>query len=173
MDNPNSRSNTVAEFAAVRVRRFEPRDLDAVIELVRTILPEYGITFGQGSSTDEQLRGLPGSYRDAAGEFWVAELDGEVLGCVGMMPLSPAEAGEGVVELRKMYLAKAARGKGCGKRLLETAIAWARAVGMRKVVLDTLKEMTAAIALYTGAGFVRDDAQIRAPRCTRGYRLDL
>lgn len=161
------------EPPAVQVRPFEPRDRDAVVELVEKVLAEYGIRFGVGSSTDEQLRALPGSYRDHGGEFWIAEADGAVIGCVGMMPLPASEAGPGVAELRKMYLSPAARGKGSGKRLLQAAIAWAKAMGLRHIVLDTLNEMSSAIALYTGAGFVRDDAQIRAPRCSRGYRLDL
>jgi hypothetical protein len=33
--------------------------------------------------------------------------------------------------------------------------------------------MTAAIAFYERNGFVRDDAQRRASRCSRGYRLEL
>jgi hypothetical protein len=41
------------------------------------------------------------------------------------------------------------------------------------VVLDTTHSMSAAIAFYERNGFVRDDAQIRGARCSRGYRLDL
>jgi ribosomal protein S18 acetylase RimI-like enzyme len=57
--------------------------------------------------------------------------------------------------------------------LLDRAVAAARDRGARHVVLDTLHTMDAAVRLYERAGFVRDDAQIRGARCSRGYRLDL
>jgi GNAT superfamily N-acetyltransferase len=75
----------------------------------------------------------------------------------------------GVFELRKMYLAPSARGTGLGKRLLAEALAFARERGGRQMVLDTVEAMTTAIAFYEANGFVRDDAQIRGARCSRGY----
>jgi carbonic anhydrase len=72
-----------------------------------------------------------------------------------------------------MYLAPGERGAGLGRQLLRACLDVARARGARSVVLDTIDAMKAAISLYERHGFVRDDAQIRAPRCTRGYRLDL
>jgi hypothetical protein len=41
------------------------------------------------------------------------------------------------------------------------------------MVLDTVEEMAHAIAFYEAHGFVRDDAQIRGARCTRGYSRSL
>jgi putative acetyltransferase len=72
-----------------------------------------------------------------------------------------------------MYLSPAARGRGLGRRLLEGAIAWTRASGGRRMVLDTTHAMKQAIALYEKNGFVRDDTQIRGSRCSRGYARDL
>jgi GNAT superfamily N-acetyltransferase len=68
-----------------------------------------------------------------------------------------------------MYLRGASRGLGIGKRLLDVAVAWVRAQGGTRMVLDTVDQMTQAIAFYEANGFVRDDAQIRGARCTRGY----
>jgi GNAT superfamily N-acetyltransferase len=72
-----------------------------------------------------------------------------------------------------MYLRADARGMGIGKRLLEGAIAWCRARGAKRVVLDTTEQMTGAIALYEANGFVRDDTQVRGARCSRGYARKL
>jgi putative acetyltransferase len=139
------------------------------IALVRATLSEFGLTFGEGSATDVQMQGLPGSYRDVGGEFFVA-LDGEgaLIGTAGVAPVA-----EGVFELRKMYLTPQTRGQGVGQALLEACIAFCRAHGATSVVLDTVHEMRAAITFYERNGFVRDDAQIRGSRCSRGYRRDL
>ena len=42
-------------------------------------------------------------------------------------------------------------------------------LGAGPFVLDTAEQMTRAIAFYESQGFVRDDAQKRGARCTRGY----
>jgi hypothetical protein len=44
-----------------------------------------------------------------------------------------------------------------------------RLAGGTALVLDTIEAMTRAIAFYEANGFVRDDAQVRGARCTRGY----
>jgi GNAT superfamily N-acetyltransferase len=85
-----------------------------------------------------------------------------------VFPVAP-----GSYELRKMYLRGAARGLGLGKRLLDVAIEWTRAQGGKQMVLDTTEKMERAIAFYEANGFVRDDAQRRGARCTRGYSRDL
>jgi putative acetyltransferase len=137
---------------------------------VAEVLAEFGLTFGTGSPTDDQLRGLPGSYRDHSGMFWVAFLDGALVGTAGVFPITEEH---GTFELRKMYLRPTTRGLGIGKRLLQTCIEWTRAHGGTRIGCDTIDAMTRAIAFYEASGFVRDDTQMRAERCTRGYRLDL
>lgn len=153
----------------MQVRPITAAEVPAAIALVRATLPEFGLAFGEGSPTDEQMHGLPGSYRDAGGEFFVAmEDDGALLGTAGVIPVAPL-----VFELRKMYLRPATRGQGVGKRLLTACLDFCRAQHAKSVVLDTLHEMKQAVGFYERNGFVRDDAQIRGSRCSRGYRLDL
>ncbi len=153
---------------AVVVRPVESRDVAAVIALVRAVLAEFGLEFGVGASTDDAVRALPGSFVAHGGAFWIAEHGGAVIGTCGMFPVGP-----NVYELRKMYLAPAARGLGVGRELLATAVAWARARDGKRVVLDTIEAMARAIAFYEAHGFRRDDAEIRGSRCTRGYALEL
>jgi putative acetyltransferase len=133
---------------------------------VTEVLAEFGLTFGSGSATDDQLRGLPASYADHGGAFWVARdaAAEALLGTAGAFPIA-----DGDFELRKMYLASASRGRGVGKQLLDAVVVFARACGGRRLVLDTTEAMTRAIAFYEAHGFVRDDAQIRGARCSRGY----
>ena len=142
--------------------------MPAIVAIVTKTLAEFGITFGVGSPTDEQLTRLPASYDLEGGRFFVATLEGALLGTAGIIPKGAAH-----FELRKMYLAPVARGRGVGLSLLQACASFAREQGARAIVLDTTEQMTAAIRFYEKHGFVRDDAQITASRCSRGYRLEL
>jgi putative acetyltransferase len=150
------------------IRPVEAKDVAAVVELVRTTLAEFGITFGLGAATDDQLLLLPASYTADGGAFFVAVEGDALIGTAGVAPVEP-----GVFELRKMYLRPAARGKGVGQQLFDACLAHVRAQGGRRLVLDTTEQMSAAIAFYERNGFIRDDTQRRASRCSRGYRRDL
>lgn len=152
----------------ISVRAVELQDVKAVVELVRTTLAEFGIQFGVGAETDTQLTQLPQSYTSQGGAFFVA-FDGDAL--IGTAGIAVVE--RGVFELRKMYLRPAARGQGAGQRLFDACLAFANSHGGKRIVLDTTEQMTAAIAFYERNGFVRDDTQRRASRCSRGYRREL
>ena len=152
----------------VQVQEVTAADVPEVTAHVAEVLAEFGLSFGIGTDTDEQLHHLPRSYIDGGGAFWIARVDGVLVGTCGVFPV-----GDGIYELRKMYLRPRSRGLGIGKRLLDLAVDWTRARGGTQLVLDTIEGMTAAIAFYESHGFVRDDAQMRGARCTRGYRRDL
>jgi putative acetyltransferase len=152
-----------------RVRPVGPDDVPEVVRLVTLVLAEFGLRFGEGSRTDEELTRLPRSYVEHGGAFWVAvDAPGEIVGTCGMFPLAAGD-----YELRKMYLLPVARGAGVGGVLLEECIDWARAQGGRRLVLDTTEQMQRAITFYEKHGFVRDDEQIRGSRCSRGYAREL
>jgi putative acetyltransferase len=146
------------------VREVTAADVAAVIELVAATLAEFGLEFGRGAATDAELHQLPDSYVARGGAFWVGCDDAAMLGTCGVFPVAAD-----TFELRKMYLRPAARGRGLGTQLLDVAVAWVKARDGRRIVLDTVEAMTKAIAFYEAHGFVRDDAQIRGSRCTRGY----
>lgn len=151
------------------IRPVRKADVPGVVALVRDTLAEFGLRFGDGSKTDEELMRLPDSYDDHGGGFWVAVDERErVHGTCGVFPVGPGD-----FELRKMYLHPLARGQKLGKRLLETSIAFSAAHGGRRIVLDTTEQMTQAIAFYEANGFVRDDGQVRGSRCSRGYARHL
>jgi putative acetyltransferase len=146
------------------IRLVTAADVPEVVRLVTETLGEFGLEFGKGAATDDDLPLLPGSYSDRGGAFWVADHGGTLLGTAGVFPIAP-----GTFELRKMYLRPASRGLGLGRQLLDTAIAWTRARGATHMVLDTMEKMERAIAFYEAHGFVRDDTQRRGARCSRGY----
>ncbi|HET7043855.1 MAG TPA: GNAT family N-acetyltransferase [Gaiellaceae bacterium] len=84
-----------------------------------------------------------------AGGFVVARAEaGTPLGCGGFRRLE-----EGICEVKRMYVAPDARGRGVGRLLLETIEAEAAAAGYRLARLDTAAPLAAAHALYTAAGW--------------------
>lgn len=143
-------------------------DGEAVRDLVFGVLAEFGLA-GDPDGTDRDLYDIVGHYADRGGRFDVLmSADGAIAGCVGLYPL-----GEGVVELRKMYLRPECRGKGTGRRLLDHAIASARELGFRRVELETNSRLVEAIRMYERYGFQPVEACHVAARCDATYALDL
>lgn len=151
-----------------KLREATNADCQAVRDLVFTVLAEYGLKPDPGA-TDADLDDIERSYFVRGGTFRVlAAQDGSIVGAYGLYPVD-----DGICELRKMYLRRDYRGQGLGKRLLEDALAAARHLGFRQVVLETASVLKEAIALYQRYGFVPHQADHLAPRCDQAYLLKL
>jgi GNAT superfamily N-acetyltransferase len=84
------------------------------------------------------------------------------------------DLGGDAVELKRMYLRPAERGRGLGRQLLAVALDWARTHGVHVVRLDTSERMVAAQRLYEGHGFVRVPGEApRQGQCRLLYELRL
>ena len=133
------------------IRPWEPRDRAGVPAL---ILPIQTAEFGRPATREAQpaLRDPAGVYRQGGGEFWVAEAGGEIVGTVALLDLGQRET-----TLRKMFVRADWRGGAVklGQRLLDTAIAHARAQGFRAITLGTTEAFKAAHRFYERNGFVR------------------
>ncbi len=96
----------------------------------------------------QELDSLPGVYGPPGGELLLAKRGDHVLGCIALKMLAP-----GVAEIKRLFVRPKARKAGLGKALVTAAIATAKGLDYLEVKLDTLPEMTAAIALYKSFGF--------------------
>lgn len=100
-------------------------------------------------SLADDLSDITGNYlRAPGGNFWVAQIDGEVKGMVGVQRRSLEEA-----ELRRMSVAADSRRQGIGRRLLETVEAFCLEQGYQRISLTTVSQLQPAIAMYQGYGF--------------------
>jgi putative acetyltransferase len=82
------------------------------------------------------------------GAFLIVYREGAPVGC-GALRLLDADT----AELKRMYVASTVRGTGLGRRLVAALEAEARALGARRLVLETGVRSTAALALYRATGF--------------------
>jgi putative acetyltransferase len=98
--------------------------------------------------------------------FWTLWDGDELLGCGALKDLGEKQGG-GHGEIKSMHTARAARGRGVARRLVEHIIAEARARGYRRLSLETgsVEAFAPARALYAGFGF-----ETCGPFA--GYRLD-
>jgi putative acetyltransferase len=90
----------------------------------------------------------PKEVSDKRGAFLIVSSNGTPVGC-GAVRLIDAETSE----LKRMYMSPAVRGKGLGRRLVAALEAEARALGAKRLVLETGIRQAAALALYRATGF--------------------
>lgn len=108
-------------------------DLDAYLATLYPPASNHGLTL-------EELQ-------EPAVRFVVARLDDEPVGC-GAVVLDAGNA-----EIKRMYVAPAARHKGVGRKLLDHLELLAVAAGCRTVRLETGIAQPEALALYDRAGY--------------------
>lgn len=138
-----------AENLAIAFRDLQPGDIGWVIS-------RHGALYAQEYGWNMEFEALVGICADFIDKFdatgeraWIAEVDGERVGCAFVVRKSKT-----VAQLRMVLLEPKARGLGIGKRMVNEAIAFARARGYKKMTLWTNACLHAARGIYQAAGFV-------------------
>ena len=119
---------------------------------VRTLLEQH-LAFARGATPVlEHAHALDlDGLLDPSLTLYTLRLDGELLG-VGALRLID----EGHAEVKSMHTARAARGQGVGRAIVEHLLAVAQERGVARVSLETgtMAEFAPARALYASVGFV-------------------
>jgi len=110
-------------------------------------------------------------FTPPAGVFLVVEDDaGEVIGCGGVRRIQRRpETYEVRFEVKHLWLAPNARGKGAGRKLLHELERRAIGFGAQELVLDTNASLEAAGGLYRSSGYVEVEPYNANPNATHWY----
>jgi ribosomal protein S18 acetylase RimI-like enzyme len=135
---------------------------DDQIELVRELFKEYENWLGINlcfQNFEKELAELPGDYAPPQGQLLLAMDDGRIAGCIALRKI-----GDGICEMKRLFVRSEFRGKGLGRKLVEAIISEARKIGYERMRLDTLPgKMDQAIALYRSLGFTEIEPYYQSP----------
>jgi DNA-binding MarR family transcriptional regulator/GNAT superfamily N-acetyltransferase len=134
--------------AVVEIRTVDPAHPHAR-QCIRSYFHELDRRSESGFDPAEGISAEPHELRPPAGRFLVAYLHSAPLGCgaVKHHPGAPSE-------IKRMWVAEAARGLGLGRRLLAELEESAARSGAPAVRLETNRALMEAIALYRSSGYV-------------------
>ncbi|WP_326681610.1 GNAT family N-acetyltransferase [Streptomyces sp. NBC_01237] len=143
-------------------------DSPAARELTQALQREQHGIYGRA---DDPETTAAAEFESPCGVFLVTErADGIALACGGWRTVGLTTA-----EVKRMYVAPAARGQGYGRRLLEALEQDASRHGMTKVILETGVSNHVALALYKRCGYTLVEPYVlgRDPRINRALSKDL
>ena len=129
------------------IRRFQDADQPAVVRLHHDALSPTGAHLGAGP-WDADLDAIDDVYLQAAGEFLVGTLDGEVVAMGALRRID-----ELVAEIKRMRTAATHQGHGFGRQMLACLERRACELGYRRLRLDTTDRQAAARHLYESFGY--------------------
>lgn len=134
----------------LKIREITHADNADVKKIIQDSLKTLGLAIKGTAYFDPQLGQLYEFYRDLENaQYWVVELAGEIVGGIGIAPFNQEL---GICELQKLYLVPAVQGLGISKKLMETALTFARS-RYTSCYLETTHNLKAACNLYEKFGF--------------------
>jgi GNAT superfamily N-acetyltransferase len=127
------------------IRSFQPGDEAAFRDINIEWISRYFVVEAKDRETLDHPKK---KILDPGGAIIMAVDGDETVGCVALMVME-----DGSLELAKMGVRPSAQGKGAGRKLIAAAIAKARAMGAKRVYLETNSGLGPALKLYADAGF--------------------
>jgi GNAT superfamily N-acetyltransferase len=122
---------------------------DEARALVASYVAEVAASFPGGFNPDASVSADPEELTPPRGAFLVVrDDDATAIGCGGVKLLDAQTA-----EIKRMWLAPAARGRGLGRSLLAALEQAARDLGATEGRLDTNAQLESALALYRRHGW--------------------
>ncbi len=138
----------------IHIRQYSPADLEHCQDLWVELTQRHRDIYDDPSIGGD----APGLFFDkylaqvGAERIWVADVDGEVVGLVGLM-VDEREADERVGVVEPIVVASAYQSRGIGRALLARMVEEAKKLGMRYLSVKPVARNLEAISLYHASGF--------------------
>lgn len=130
---------------ALTLERVAADSADA-LRLMEAMWAEVDQLYGNTGSTPFKLAGMD----DSRAAFVIAHDASGAVGCAALRPLAKKRA-----EIKRMYVAPAARRKGVAREMMRALEEIARESGFSEIWLETGLRQPAAIQLYESLGYKR------------------
>jgi putative acetyltransferase len=148
---------------SIIIRSIQQSDNPFIAKIIRDTLKEFGANHPGTVYYDPTTDALFELFQEEGAAYFVAELEGELVGGAGIYPTKGLPSG--TCELVKMYLLPKARGIGLGKTLIEKSLAFAKESGYKNVYLESMPELKQALKVYAKFGF----EYLKAPMGNSGH----
>ena len=132
-------------------RKIQTKDNSEIAKIIRTALEEYDEAKPGTVYTDPTTDALFELFSTPKSGYFIAELNGEILGGCGIFPT--LNLPDGYAELVKIYLKKEFRGMGIGRELMNRSIDFAKETGYTHLYLESFPSLKEAIQLYQKMDF--------------------
>jgi putative acetyltransferase len=141
--------NSIADF--MEIKHIQPADNSILAAIIRQCLLDFDAAKPGTVYFDTETDNLYEVFNRPRAEYFVLHIDGQIAGGAGIFPTPGLDAD--TCELVKLYINSANRGKGGGKKLMDTCMEAAKLHGYRKIYLETMPELNKAVPLYEKMGF--------------------
>ena len=164
---PGDPASFVTSADLFQIAERSPSDLDAS-RLLHAFHGEQVARYGFA----DPIEPSSGEYAAPNGVFAVAYHGAALVGCGGYRWFDRAAC---TVEIKRLYVVPESRGLGAGRALLSWLEAHAIGAGAQRAILETGVRNTAALGLFTSAGYQPVDRYVegRDPDINRAFARSL
>lgn len=148
------------------IKDWQPSLREIAANVIKTVLTEYRLPW-QPETADIDVLEVEQYYQQTGGEFWVVQ-DINSNQIIGTGAYYPIKRGNNAVEIRKMYLLSAHRGKGLGKYLLRELEKAIKANNYQEIWIETASVLKEAVQLYEMNGYQLTEG-VETERCDLAY----
>ena len=143
--------------ADVEIHRAEPSEVDDAYGIVSEYYEAVSVLVRDDRAAFEQEY-----FADGAG-LWLATIDSEIVGCIGMHRLPGLKD---AAEIKRLYVRPEHRGKRIAEALLRALEEYASEHGYSALYLDSKSDLTDAIRFYQRQGYLTCERYNDNPQAT-------
>lgn len=134
------------------IRKATINDLDALVELFDL----YRVFYEQSSDLSGAKEFIKERLHNEDSVIFLAYDENDFIGFTQLYPSFSSVSMQRIWVLNDLYVKTSGRGKGFGKNLVRTAIAFAEETNAKGVLLETNQENSTAQNLYEKIGFIKE-----------------